>query len=325
MSGHGICLADRKQLNKSRQIVIRLNRLEWVVKSLLGIKTLKSARLFVNLRDGWILGQGIYPFLREIEWSRFFGVKNMTETSIYHIYNASLPDGSNEAMGLKNSFRINLLEGLVSEEAELPVAYETKVSVGKNPFSLKLAKILGIIGAVILAVYFVPGIVANLKLSGSEADRLAKAAEAASGRSLPGFDPTLSKTNRLSIPSIGVDTDIEESTYENYEIALKKGVWRVSDFGEPDKSGAPVILAAHRFGYLAWTNSFRHYSSFYNLPKVEVGDVVNVIWEQRQYTYGIYKTEKGEAITDYSADLILYTCETLSGPERIFVYAKLVS
>ncbi|OGM81825.1 hypothetical protein A2434_01575 [Candidatus Woesebacteria bacterium RIFOXYC1_FULL_41_14] len=67
MSGHGICLADRKQAKQSRQIVIRLKRLERVVKCLLGILTPESARLFVNLRDGWILGQGIYPFLREIE------------------------------------------------------------------------------------------------------------------------------------------------------------------------------------------------------------------------------------------------------------------
>ena len=281
--------------------------------------------MFVNLRDGWILGQGIYPFLREIEWSRFFGVKNMTETLFSNIYNAGWPENSNESMGLKNSLRINLLDGLALSEANVSVADEAEESVQKKPFSLKIAKILAIVGVIILAIYFIPGIIANLKLSGSEADKLAKAAETASGRTLPGFDPTLSKTNRLSIPSIGVDTDIEESTYENYENALKKGVWRVSDFGEPDKSGAPIILAAHRFGYLAWTNSFRHYSSFYNLPKVKVGDVVTVVWEQRQYTYGVYKTEKGEEISDYSADLILYTCEALSGPERIFVYAKLVS
>jgi len=249
----------------------------------------------------------------------------MTETSFYDLYNAGWSEDTNLNSGLKNSFKINLLEGIALEEESSGVAYEADTTVQKKPFFIKLARILAIIGTFILAIYFIPGIIANLKLSGSEADRLAKAAESANGRTLPGFDPTLSKINRLSVPSIGVDTDIEESTYENYETALKKGVWRVSDFGEPDVDGAPIILAAHRFGYLAWTNSFRHKSSFYNLPKVQVGDVVTVIWEQRQYTYGVYKTEKGEAITDYSADLILYTCETLSGPERIFVYAKLVS
>lgn len=220
--------------------------------------------------------------------------------------------------------KINLLENsdLYAEDASMPEKPHSRKH--KTRFSVKLARVLVGIGVFILVLYFLPGLLANLNLSGSEVDRLSDASKTASTRTLPAFDRTLPKNNRLIIPSIGVDTDIGESTYDNYESALKNGVWRVSDFGQPDKIGAPVILAAHRFGYLAWTNSYRHYNSFYNLPKVKVGDTVKIDWQQREYIYGVYKTETGTAISDYSADLILYTCESLSGPERIFVYAKIL-
>lgn len=217
-----------------------------------------------------------------------------------------------------NHPKINLLEGLTPKKVE-PV-------VASKPFTLKIAKILALIGIIILVIYLAPIAYnfAKYRLSGSEVDKLTEAAQGATERALPPFNPSLPKTNRLVMPSIGVDTKIEEATYNNYESALEKGVWRVSNFGQPNKAGVPIILAAHRYGYLAWTNSYRHYNSFYNLPKVKVGDVVTIDWQQREYVYGVYKTENGKEITDYSADLILYTCESLSGEERIFVYAKLL-
>ncbi|KKS80793.1 MAG: hypothetical protein UV56_C0008G0001, partial [Candidatus Woesebacteria bacterium GW2011_GWC1_43_10b] len=63
---------------------------------------------------------------------------------------------------------------------------------------------------------------------------------------------------------------------------------------------------------------------FYSLPKLKTGDTVEIIWRQRKYLYEVYKEEEGEEITDYSADLILYTCESLSSPVRIFRYARLL-
>ena len=222
---------------------------------------------------------------------------------------------------------INLMNQMPSYEADNVVALERQdEKPKKGHFSLKIAKIFALIGLSIILIYLAPIAINFIKyrLSGTEVDKLTEAAQNATERVLPPKDPTLPKTNRLYISSIGVDTDIEEATYNNYESALRKGVWRVSNFGEPDIEGAPVILAAHRFGYLAWTNSYRHYNSFYNLPKVKEGDIVTIAWEQREYRYGVYKTELGEEITDYSADLILYTCESLSGSERIFVYAKLI-
>jgi len=245
----------------------------------------------------------------------------MGETIIYHTYN------KNDDLEPSGGARINLLDGLTPKEVLPVMDIEVQTKPRSSRLSMKIAKFMAIIGILILVIYFFPTIlsIANFKLSGGEVNSLTEATQNSSVRTLPIFDPSLPKTNRLIIPSIGVDTDIEEATYDNYESALRKGVWRVSNFGEPDEQGAPIILAAHRYGYLAWTNTFRHKSSFYNLPKVKVGDTITIYWQQRKYTYGVYKVENGEAITDYSADVILYTCESLSGSERIFVYAKLIS
>lgn len=140
----------------------------------------------------------------------------------------------------------------------------------------------------------------------------------------PRFDPSLPLENRIIIPSAGIETKINEMPLENYEEALKVGVWRVPDFGTPYDRKLPVILAAHRYGYLKWSIPYRLKNSFYSLPKVKVGDTVEIIWRQRKYVYEVYAEGKGEEISDYSADLILYTCESLTSPVRIFKYARLL-
>ncbi len=140
----------------------------------------------------------------------------------------------------------------------------------------------------------------------------------------PAFDSSLPVTNSISISSVGIKTSIEEALDGNYEDALKQGVWRVNDFGTPYNREAPTILAAHRFGYLAWSLDFRLHQSFYNLPKVKEGDVIEIVWRQRKYVYGIYKKEESKTITDYNADLVLYTCEDLTSDIRVIVYAKLL-
>lgn len=137
-------------------------------------------------------------------------------------------------------------------------------------------------------------------------------------------DTSLPEGHYLSIPKIGVDTVIWEGEGDNYEKALRKGVWRVSDFAEPENPGGkPIILAAHRFGYVDWNQDYRIKNSFYNLPKLINGDMVEVVWNQRRYTYQIQRVEEGTEIADYSSDLILYTCKFLVSPVRIFVYATL--
>jgi LPXTG-site transpeptidase (sortase) family protein len=138
------------------------------------------------------------------------------------------------------------------------------------------------------------------------------------------IDPTLPQGHYLSIPKIGVDTTMWEAGIGDYESALRRGVWRVPDFAAPGETGRPMILAAHRFGYLEWTQQYRQKNSFYNLPSLKVGDRVEVISDQRRYTYEVTRVEEGTAIDDYSGDLILYTCKFLVSPIRYFVYARLV-
>ena len=142
-------------------------------------------------------------------------------------------------------------------------------------------------------------------------------------------DASLPEGHYLSIPKIGVDTVIWEGESDNYDKALKKGVWRVGEFGVPDRSldsarDKPMILAAHRFGYLEWTQEYRLKNAFYNLPKLKNGDMVEIIWDQHRYTYQVQRVEEGTEITDYKSDLILYTCKFLVSPLRIFVYARLI-
>lgn len=209
----------------------------------------------------------------------------------------------------------------------------------------KAAKILAVAGALLLTVSFTPSLWywANGSAQGAISELLYETAanqpstinnkqslaSQGPGQQLaeayqPRFDASLPAETTLKIASIGVDTQIYEATRENFEEALKKGVWRASDAGTPFNRTEPTILAAHRFGYLAWNNLFRRESSFYNLPKLAVGDTVEITYKQRKYVYEVYAEGKGEGITDYSADLILYTCEDLTSPVRIFKYARLL-
>lgn len=148
--------------------------------------------------------------------------------------------------------------------------------------------------------------------------------EITSDRELPPKDPSLPETPSITIKKIGVETPIHEQPLETYEEALRKGVWRVPNFGTPLDTEKPIILVAHRFGYLNWEQNFRLKNSFYNLPKLETGDRIEIIWDQRKFIYEIYQKEEATDISHYSADLILYTCRFLNSDIRIFRYARLL-
>lgn len=203
---------------------------------------------------------------------------------------------------------------------------------------IKIAKILCLAGLLFLLISYAPAVWFWVSSFGGESTSkvLVETAQHSIGSTLvqtssrnldyqPRLDETLPVEPTLKIISIGVDTSLQEATYQNYEEALKKGVWRVSDFGTPASREKPTILAAHRYGYLAWSNQFRRENSFYNLPKLTIGSVIEIDWKQRKYLYEVYAETKGDAITDYSADLILYTCQDLTSPVRIFKYAKLLT
>jgi hypothetical protein len=140
---------------------------------------------------------------------------------------------------------------------------------------------------------------------------------------LPPINLSLPKENGLIIDSIGVRGEIHQG--ENWQEILKTGVWQVPNFGTPDNNQEPIILAAHRWGYLNWTNQFRYLNSFYNLPKLNIEDKITINWNQRQYTYKVYQEEVGEQITNYEADLILYTCQLWNSPIRIIKYANRIN
>lgn len=141
---------------------------------------------------------------------------------------------------------------------------------------------------------------------------------------MPEYDETLPEGNWISIPLIGVKTELRPT--ENPEEALEKGVWWVPDFGKPgDGTELPMIVAAHRFGWQWWWQTdYWKYNSFYLLPETQPGDRVEIIIDKRKWEYEIYAGEEGDEITDYHADLILYTCKYLQSPVRHFRYARLI-
>ena len=211
--------------------------------------------------------------------------------------------------------------------------YKRESDLILSRFLAKGAKYFFLVGAIVLFIFFAPSIWYYLKggVPTSISDLLARTAKEAETVEIevkptyqPKFDASLPQESRLKIPTAKIDTTINEATLDNYEEALRKGVWRVSDFGTPADREKPLILAAHRFGYLKWSIPYRLKNSFYSLPKLKTGDTVEIIWRQRKYLYEVYKEEEGEEITDYSADLILYTCESLNSPVRIFRYARLL-
>jgi hypothetical protein len=140
---------------------------------------------------------------------------------------------------------------------------------------------------------------------------------------VPTKNPDLPTGDWLVIPRIGVRSELQPT--EDPETALATGIWWVPDFGKPGEMDQPMIVAAHRYGWQWWWKTdYWRYHSFYNLPQTEPGDIVEVISGQRKWLYEIYAGGEGTKITDYEADLILYTCKFLNSPVRYFRYANLV-
>jgi len=206
----------------------------------------------------------------------------------------------------------------------------------KQKYILRITRFFMILGFMFLILSFVPSIwfsltskvddysVAILNTVTGKSDTKVESPVIQIPDWQPVFDPKLGRETTLKIPEIKIDTVINEKTYQNYEDALRLGVWRIPDFGSPADRSKPMILAAHRFGYLEWSNLYRRKNSFFNLPKLKNGDLVEVAYKQRKYIYEVYSESRGEEITDYSANLILYTCETLNSKVRIFKYARLL-
>lgn len=139
----------------------------------------------------------------------------------------------------------------------------------------------------------------------------------------PPLDPSLPEGDWLVIPRIGVRSTLTAS--QDPAEALETGMWLVPEFGRAGDTAVPMIVAAHRYGWQWWWKTdYWQYNSFYRLPETEPGDLVEVISDQRKWTYEIYAGEENDEITDYDADLILYTCKFLNSPVRHVRYARLL-
>lgn len=129
--------------------------------------------------------------------------------------------------------------------------------------------------------------------------------------------------NRLIITKIGVNAPIVEA--KNSEWGLSKGAWRVPESSMPDMGGNTVITG-HRFKYLPPNNL-----TFYLLDKLEVGDIVSVIWKEDDYFYRVRETKIVPAIELSIMDpadepiLTLFTCDPIYSTEnRLVVISELV-
>ena len=137
----------------------------------------------------------------------------------------------------------------------------------------------------------------------------------------PAKDASLSTTNSLKINRIGVDTTVIEDTDEHR--ALNKGVWRLPQYGTPLDNDKPIMLAAHRWGPTGITTDYRNKNMFINVPDLRPGDEIEIVWDQRKYTYRVTDVKTEETVTQLS-DLILITCKFYNHPDRIMVYAERV-
>ncbi|HOZ56306.1 MAG: Sortase family protein [Parcubacteria group bacterium ADurb.Bin316] len=123
--------------------------------------------------------------------------------------------------------------------------------------------------------------------------------------------------NRLIITKIGVNAPIVETKNEQY--GLSKGAWHIPESSTPDKGGNTVITG-HRFKYLPPNNL-----TFYLLDKLEVGDIIAVIWKEENYYYRVRET-KVVPDTDFSVlnpsdkpIITLFTCTPIYSTEKRLV------
>lgn len=133
------------------------------------------------------------------------------------------------------------------------------------------------------------------------------------------------RDNVLYIPSIDLATSIQE--LEKIE-DLHFGSWRRPNTSNPELGGNTVIVA-HRYT----DKGGRAENTFYNLPKVEIGEHIYTFWNNKKYTYKVYdikvvesNDETVEKATTTANILTLYTCTPLwSSTHRHVVYSNLIS
>ncbi len=129
--------------------------------------------------------------------------------------------------------------------------------------------------------------------------------------------------NRVIIAKIGVNSPIIDSANSDY--GLSRGAWRLPECSTPDKGGNTVITG-HRFKYLPPSNL-----TFYLFHKLEIGDIVLIIWQKKNYYYKIKEIKIIEA-HDFSIlepteklTLTMFTCDPIySQKNRLVVIGELM-
>ena len=125
--------------------------------------------------------------------------------------------------------------------------------------------------------------------------------------------------NRIVIPSIGLNEPILEST--NIGVITNGGTWRRPASATPLDNNNTVIVGHRYYG--------NNVSTFYNLDKVQVGQLLAVYWQGQEFLYEVSETkivdpatvEIEAPITDRR--LTLYTCTPIwTAKNRLVVIAK---
>lgn len=127
----------------------------------------------------------------------------------------------------------------------------------------------------------------------------------------------------LIIPTMLLDQPTLEGPESDWFNLLKAGIWRWPDSSTPDKGGNTVFLA-HRFSYTG------PHGAFYYLDRLQPGDEIGVIWNNKTYTYRVTSSREvpptDTAIENNTPDarLTLFTCTPLWHPiDRLVVVAEL--
>jgi sortase A len=125
--------------------------------------------------------------------------------------------------------------------------------------------------------------------------------------------------NRLVIPAISINEPILESN--SISVIDRGGTWRRPKTSNPTQSDNTVIIGHRFFG--------NNISTFYNLDKLKIGDIIAVYWEGNENLYEVAESK----VVDPSAveieesttekQLTLYTCTPVwTAKNRLVIIAK---
>ncbi len=127
-------------------------------------------------------------------------------------------------------------------------------------------------------------------------------------------DPTQPKIifpNRLIIPNIGVDMELGTDPK-----TLDTAGWITNLY--PDNS--PMVIAAHRFGWVGMPMDKRVTHTLFNIDKLKVNDKVIIQWNGKKEIFIV--KDIGEATNNPSikdGEVLIYTCKFMESDLRIFI------